>query len=93
MSRISSGIPIFALTDHVATRRKVTLYRGVYPTSFQPVEKDSQRINQEVVEELLRRGAVRDGELIIITKGDFQGIIGGTNVMKIIRVGEHILPD
>jgi pyruvate kinase len=93
MSRISSGIPIFALTDHVFTRRKVTLYRGVYPTSFQPVEKDSQRINQEVVEELLRRGAVRDGELIIITKGDFQGIIGGTNVMKIIRVGEHILPD
>ncbi|MEJ2576937.1 MAG: pyruvate kinase [Gammaproteobacteria bacterium] len=93
MSRISSGIPIYALTDHVATRRKVTLYRGVYPTSFQPVAKDSQRVNQEVIEELLRRGAVHDGDLIIITKGDFQGIIGGTNVMKIIRVGEHILPD
>ena len=93
MSRISSGIPIYALTDHVATRRKVTLFRGVYPTSFQPVAKDSQRVNQEVIEELLRRGAVHDGDLIIITKGDFQGIIGGTNVMKIIRVGEHVLPD
>ena len=29
MSRISSGIPIFAMTRHVETRRKVTLYRGV----------------------------------------------------------------
>ena len=93
MSRISSGIPIYAMTEHVATRRRVTLYRGVYPISFQPTESDSQRINQEVVEELLRRGAVRDGDLVIITKGDFQGIPGGTNVMKILRVGEHILPD
>jgi len=93
MSRISSGIPIYAMTEHVATRRRVTLYRGVYPISFQPTESDSQRINQEVVEELLRRGAVRDGDLVIITKGDFQGIPGGTNVLKILRVGEHILPD
>ncbi|MEJ2309556.1 MAG: pyruvate kinase [Gammaproteobacteria bacterium] len=93
MSRISSGIPIYAMTEHVATRRRVTIYRGVYPISFQPTESDSQRINQEVVEELLRRGAVRDGDLVIITKGDFQGIPGGTNVMKILRVGEHILPD
>jgi pyruvate kinase len=93
MSRISSGIPIYAMTEHVSTRRRVTLYRGVYPISFQPTESDSQRVNQEVVEELLRRGAVRDGDLVIITKGDFQGIQGGTNVMKILRVGEHILPD
>ncbi len=93
MSRISSGIPIFAMSELVATRRKVTLYRGVYPISFHPLESDSQRINQEVVDELLRRGAVRDGDLVIITKGDFQGLAGGTNVMKILRVGEHILPD
>ncbi|HHO59151.1 MAG TPA: pyruvate kinase, partial [Thiotrichales bacterium] len=31
MSRISSGIPIFALTPRRGTLRKVTLYRGVYP--------------------------------------------------------------
>ena len=93
MSRISSGIPIFAMTEHVGTRRRVTMYRGVYPISFQPLESDSQRINQEVVDELLRRGAVRDGDLVIITKGDFQGLEGGTNVMKILRVGEHVLPD
>jgi len=94
MSRISSGIPIYALTSHVATRRKVTLYRGVYPVSFDYEEGvDSRAANQEIVEELLRRGAVRDGDLIVITKGDLTGVSGGTNVMKILRVGEHILPD
>ena len=93
MSRISSGIPIYAMSSVVSTRRRVTLYRGVYPISFEPVSRDSQRVNEEVVDELLRRGAVRDGDLVIITKGDFQGLAGGTNVMKIVRVGEHLLPE
>ncbi len=92
MSRISSGIPIYALTNHVATRRRVTLFRGVYPVSFELVTgTDSQQANIEVIEELQRRGAVRDDNLVIITKGDLNGVSGGTNVMKIIRVGEHIL--
>ena len=50
-------------------------------------------VDQEIIEELLRRGAIRDGDLVIITKGDLTGVTGGTNVMKILRVGEHILPD
>ena len=88
MSRISSGIPIYALTSHVETRRKVTLYRGVYPVSFEVNTKDHAQINREAIDELLRRGAVRDGDLVIITKGDLMGVLGGTNAMKIVRVGE-----
>ncbi len=88
MSRISSGIPIFALTSHVETRRKVTLYRGVYPVSFEPVGKDHAQVNREAVDELLRRGTVRDGDLVILTKGDMMGELGGTNAMKIVRVGD-----
>ena len=87
MSRISSGIPIYALTRHVSTRRKVTLYRGVYPVSFELSSDDIETSNQEITEELLRRGTVRDGDLIVITKGDRRGIGGGTNLMKILRVG------
>ncbi len=90
MSRISSGIPIYALTRHVATRRKVTLYRGVYPVSFELSTDDILEANKEVTDELLRRGTVRDGDLIIITKGDRRGIGGGTNLMKIIRVGQEV---
>lgn len=87
MSRISSGIPIYAMTRHVATRRKVTLYRGVYPVSFEMTAKDHAQVNKDAIDELVRRGAVRDGDLVIITKGDLMGTHGGTNAMKIVEVG------
>jgi len=91
MSRISSGIPIYAMTRQVATRRKVTLFRGVYPVSFDVASKNIHEVNREVIDELLRRGTVRDGDLVIITKGDRCGVEGQTNIMKIMRVGEHTL--
>ncbi len=92
MSRISSGIPIYALTRHVATRRKVTLFRGVYPVSFDVASTDVNQVNEEVIDELLRRGTVRDDDLVVITKGDRSGVEGQTNIMKVMRVGEHVLP-
>jgi pyruvate kinase len=90
MSRISSGIPIYALTSHVSTRRKVTLYRGVHPISFDTETKDHSVVNSEAVDELKRRGVVRDGDLVILTKDDLMGTMGGTNAMKIVRVGEDL---
>jgi pyruvate kinase len=93
MSRISSGIPIYAMASQVSTRRKVTLFRGVYPVSFDVTGMDSQKANEEVIDELQRRGAVRNGDLVIITKGDLNGVQGGTNVLKILKVGEHVLAD
>ncbi|MDC9724670.1 MAG: pyruvate kinase [Gammaproteobacteria bacterium] len=91
MSRISSGIPIFALTPHVETRRKVTLYRGVYPVSFTVDHDDHASLNKEAIDELQRRGVVRDGDLVIITKGDLE-VQGSTNALKLVRVGELVEP-
>ena len=93
MSRISSGIPIYAMTSRVKTRRKVTLYRGVYPVSFKPDFSDHTVVNKEAVDDLVRRGAVRDGDLVIITKGDLAGTTGGTNTMKVVKVGELHTPE
>ena len=90
MSRISSGIPIYAMTRHVYTRRKVTMFRGVYPVSFDVTASDHAELNREAIDELRRRGAVRDGDLVIITKGDLIGVHGGTNAMKIVKVGEMV---
>ncbi len=88
MSRINSAIPIFALSRHTGTLSKVTLYRGVYPIEFEDMSQvDSLQANQRVMEELLRRGAISEGDLLIITKGDLKGLSGGTNVMKIVTVG------
>jgi pyruvate kinase len=90
MSRISSGVPIYALTPHVETRRKVTLYRGVYPVGFELPSDDPAEVMQEAVDELRRRGAVRDGDIVVITIGEPLAKPGGTNTMKIVTVGEII---
>jgi len=91
MSRISSGIPIFALTASVETRRKVTLYRGVYPVSFTVDHDDHATLNKEAIDELQRRGVVREGDIVIITKGDIE-VEGSTNALKLVRVGDMVEP-
>jgi len=93
MSRIGSGIPIFAFTSHLGTRRKVTLYRGVVPISFDHDTNDHMILNLDIVDELKRRGTVRDGDLVIITKGDLTRVMGGTNALKIIKVGDLAQPE
>lgn len=90
MSRISSGVPIYALTSLVSTRRKVTLYRGVYPVNFTLPSDDPSEILREAVDELRRRSAVRDGDIVVLTIGEPLSKPGGTNTMKIIRVGDLI---
>jgi len=87
MSRLGADVPIYALTPEVDTRRKVTLFRGVYPINFKPSTNDSEQVLKEGVDELRRRGAVRDGDLILLTIGEPVGKSGGTNTMKIVRVG------
>lgn len=87
MSRLGAAVPIYALTPEVDTRRKVTLFRGVYPINFKPSTNDSEQVLKEGVDELRRRGAVRDGDLILLTIGEPVGKSGGTNTMKIVRVG------
>ena len=87
MSRISSGIPIYALSRHESTNRKVNLYRGVFPVYFPTVHTNHAEANQEAVEIMKGRGTIADGDLVIITKGDLMGTGGGTNAMKIVEVG------
>lgn len=88
MSRISSAVPIYALTPHMGTRRKVTLYRGVYPVSFALTSNDPAQVMKEAVDELRRCGAVRNEDLVILTIGEPLAKPGGTNTMKIVRVGD-----
>ncbi len=88
MSRISSGIPIFAMTRHPQVARRVSLYRGVYAVDFDANQVLVGQVNRMAVAEMQRLGAVQNGDLVLVTKGDMSGIAGGTNSMKIVRVGE-----
>jgi pyruvate kinase len=88
MSRIKTSIPIYALSRHLDTLGKMTLYRDVYPMFFDFTKVPIERINASSVNVLKDQGLVEDEDLIILTKGDHIGMHGGTNSMKIIRVGE-----
>ena len=89
MSRISSNIAIFAMSDSEKTLQKVTLYRGVYPCGVQKSSADDwYAINSHVVENLKKALVVQDGDLVLITKGMHRFQSGGTNMIKIVRVGE-----
>lgn len=88
MSRISSSIPIYAVTTNPATQTLVTLYRGVYPVPFEKRLESSYEANQAVVQMLVDQQKVDDGDLVVITKGDMFGVASGTNSMKIVRVGD-----
>ncbi len=87
MSRTDTRIPIYALTQHEGTRRRMSLCRGVYPIAFVPSRLDTLAPVREAVSCLEERGAVAVGDRVLITKGDFTGP-GGTNAMKIVSVGE-----
>ena len=90
MSRISSGIPIYAFTRHTATRRRVALYRGVYPMKFDITHTDPLEANKQMIEQLIEQNVVVEGDFVIITKGDLRGKRGATNNMKIIQVGQAL---
>lgn len=88
MSRMSTSVPIYAMSSVVETRRRVTLFRGVYPIKFKGA-RDPERALHMAEDELLKRGAVQTGDYIVLTIGEPFGKVGGTNTMKIVRVGEH----
>ncbi len=93
MSRLNSSIPIFAMTSHVKTCQKVTLLRGIYPLNFKVDTRSHAVLNKAAIEELEARGMLSKGDLVILTKGDLTGVQGGTNAMKIIRVGDELIPE
>ncbi|AJD49841.1 pyruvate kinase [Isoalcanivorax pacificus W11-5] len=90
MSRMRSGMPIFAFTPHPRTQRRVAIYRGVETIAFDSASLPHDRVNQEAVATLQRQGLVQDGDTIIITKGDYVSAHGGTNALKIVTVGDVI---
>ena len=88
MSRVSSAVPIYALTRSSHTQTKVTLYRGVFPVAFEEGSSDPAAVMRQAVDELRRRGAVTNEDRVILTIGEPLSKPGGTNTMKIIRVAD-----
>ncbi|GLR27179.1 pyruvate kinase [Limnobacter litoralis] len=90
MSRLNCGVPIFALTPEEKTRRRLSLYRDVRTVMMQYETEDREILLAKAEKALLDAKVVEMGDLIVITIGEPIGKSGGTNTMKIVRIGEHI---
>ena len=92
MSRLNSGVPIYALTPEISARNQMTLYREVYPLLMSQIHADRDVLLWEAEQILLEQGVVQYGDLIVLTIGEPIGAAGGTNTMKIVRVGDTPRP-
>jgi pyruvate kinase len=90
MSRLNCGVPIYALTSQTGTRYRCALFRDVYPLIVKYVGHDREELLREAERVLVDHGVVREGDIIVITIGEPIGKAGGTNTMKIVRVGEQL---
>ncbi|MCS6057112.1 hypothetical protein LNO36_18895 [Klebsiella variicola subsp. variicola] len=78
-SRISSGLPIFALSRHERTLNLTALYRGVTPVFFDS-QNDGVAAAHDAVNLLRDKGYLVSGDLVVVTQGD---------VMSTIRQHQH----
>ena len=91
MSRLNCGVPIYALTPDADSVARMALYREVYPLQMAQEHKDRDCLLAEAQALLIAKGVVAKGDLIVLTIGEPIGCAGGTNTLKIVRVGEHQL--
>ncbi|MFO1320859.1 MAG: pyruvate kinase [Burkholderiales bacterium] len=89
ISRLNCGVPIYALTSEITTRYRLSLFRDVFPLMIQFHGNDRDELLREAEEKLKAHGAVVDGDLIVLTIGEPIGKSGGTNTLKIVKVGDH----
>ena len=54
-----------------------------------PDAHDLERVGAARFAHRLAKGLVHHGDLIVMTMGEPRGKSGGTNALKIVRVGDH----
>src|SRR4051794_32194582 len=92
ISRLNSGVPIYALTSQTGTRYRCALFRDVFPLMVRYIGHDREELLQEAEKVLVEQKVVKEGDIIVLTIGEPIGKSGGTNTMKIVKVGQHLKP-
>lgn len=85
MSRLSSALPIYAISRHISTCRRLALYRGVIPIFSDLTVNPEKDIFESALKTLAKTGVIQNGERVTITCGDISGQSNGTNTLKILE--------
>ncbi|MFT5720631.1 MAG: pyruvate kinase [Motiliproteus sp.] len=86
LSRISSGLPIFALSRNPDTLRRVSLYRGVKPIHFPYWDRDIAKVAEQAITLLKQQHGLNTGDIVLLTHGDDYAPEYGTNSNKVLVV-------
>ena len=86
MSRIRSGLPIYAMTRNERTMRRMALFRGVQSMLFDATKLDDEEVNNQVMEGLKAHDYLESGDLVLLTRGAVIGSGKGTNSMQVLQV-------
>jgi len=87
LSRYRSRVPIYALSRRVGARRRMMIYRDVTPIVFDAQGVDPAHAAKAAVQTLFNLNHLSEGDRVILTTGDHTGQHGGTNTLKLLRVG------
>ena len=86
MSRHKIHVPIYGLTSQVRSQRRMALYRNVTPL-LMPNFSDRDEALAKAEALLIESGVLKTGDTYAITCGEPMGHPGGTNMLKVCRVG------
>ncbi len=89
VSKYKPQMPTYAVTNDKSVMDRLTLSWGIFPVSIgKPPNLDS--LIDESVNACVKKGYIKNGDLVVITAGILTGIPGGTNIMKIHVVAKEI---
>lgn len=84
LSRIRSGIPIFAISDNVRVCQQMSILRSVYSIHINHNNLTTDiSYYQKAIDVLLSSKLLQSGQKVVIIFGDSIARIGSTNTMKI----------
>jgi pyruvate kinase len=88
LSRYRSTVPIYALSRIAASRRRMLLYRDVNPIDFDAQGVGPTQAARDAIRHLFTLGHLSVDDRVIVTTGDHTGQLGGTNTLKLLKVGQ-----
>lgn len=86
MSRVRSGMPIYAFARHARTCGRVALYRGVGPVLFQNERLSGVERDERAIAILKEQGVIERGDYVLVSRGYNQDIGGSTDTLRVVQV-------
>ncbi len=86
ISRFRPACPIIATTVSKRSYQQLALSWGVYPYMVKQVDSTDEMFDMGLVK-ALESGAVKNGDIVVITGGTPIGVSGTTNTLKVVNIG------